>query len=218
MNTPQAVARPRCGLYHWMMARFYDRMMADYEAWIEARKRTLFSGVSGRVIEVGPGTGNNFRHLPATIEWLGIEPNPYMHESLRQKAHAAGIKPRLHAGVAGALPEADASADYVISTLVFCSVPDLPQALTEIHRVLKPGGRLIFLEHVAAARGTGLRLIQNLIRPAWQVIGDGCCINRDTGTAIRAAGFNTVHLEEFRVPRPPAPPWVSPHIMGHATR
>ena len=99
MNTPQAVARPRSGLYHRMMARFYDHMMADYEAWIEARKRTLFSGVSGRVIEVGPGTGNNFRHLPATIEWLGIEPNPYMHESLRQKAHAAGIKPRLHAGV-----------------------------------------------------------------------------------------------------------------------
>lgn len=201
-----------------MMARFYDRMMADYEAWIEARKRTLFSGVSGRVIEVGPGTGNNFRYLPATIEWLGIEPNPYMHESLRQKAHAAGIEARLHAGVAGALPEANASADYVISTLVFCSVPDLPQALTEIHRVLKPGGRLIFLEHVAATRGTGLRLIQNLIRPAWQVIGDGCCINRDTGTALRAAGFSTVHLEEFRVPRPPAPPWVSPHIMGHATR
>jgi ubiquinone/menaquinone biosynthesis C-methylase UbiE len=201
-----------------MMARFYDRMMADYEAWIEARKRDLFSGISGRVIEVGPGTGSNFRHLPAGIEWLGIEPNPYMHEALGQKAQAAGIEPRLHAGEATALPEADATTDCVISTLVLCSVPDLPQALSEIHRVLRPGGRLVFLEHVAASRGTGLRLLQNLMRPAWQVIGDGCCINRDTGAAIRAAGFHTVHLEAFRVPRPPAPSWVSPHIMGHATK
>lgn len=201
-----------------MMARLYDRMMADYEVWIEARKRELFSGISGRVIEIGPGTGNNFRHLPGTLEWLGIEPNPYMHDVLRRKAQAAGIEPQLHTGEAGVLPVADNSTDCVISTLVFCSVPDLPQALAEIHRVLKPGGRLIFLEHVAASRGTGLRLLQNLIRPAWQLIGDGCCINRDTGAAIRAAGFHSVHLEEFRVPRPPAPSWVSPHIMGHATK
>jgi ubiquinone/menaquinone biosynthesis C-methylase UbiE len=201
-----------------MMAHFYDRMMADYEDWIESRKRDLFRGISGRVIEVGPGTGSNFRHLPATIRWLGIEPNPYMHERLRQKARAAGIEAQLQTGEAGALPAADASTDYVISTLVFCSVPDLPQALAEIRRVLRPGGRLIFLEHVCAPRGTRLRLLQNLLRPAWQMIGDGCRINRDTGAAIRAAGFHPVELEEFRVPRPPAPAWVSPHIMGQATR
>jgi ubiquinone/menaquinone biosynthesis C-methylase UbiE len=201
-----------------MMARFYDRMMTDYECWMESRKRGLFCDIAGRVIEVGPGTGNNFRHLPATIEWLGIEPNPYMHDMLRQKAWAAGIEPRLHTGEAGVIPEPDNSTDYVISTLVFCSVADLPKALAEIHRVLKPGGRLVFLEHVVASRGTGLRLLQNLIRPAWQVIGDGCCVNRDTGTAIQAAGFSSIYLEEFRVPRPPAPAFVSPHIMGHATK
>ena len=77
---------------------------------------------------------------------------------------------------------------------------------------------LLFLEHVAASRGTGLRLMQNLMRPAWAVIGDGCCVNRETGTAIRAAGFRSINLEEFRVPRPPAPAFVSPHIMGHATK
>ena len=201
-----------------MMARFYDRMMTDYERWMQARKRDLFSDISGRVIEIGPGTGNNFRHLPGSVEWLGIEPNPYMHDALRRKAQAAGIEPQLHTGEAGRLPESDNTADYVISTLVFCSLPDLPQTLAEIHRVLRPGGQLIFLEHVAASRGTGLRLLQNLIQPAWRVIGDGCCVNRDTGTAIRAAGFRSVHLEEFRVPRPPAPAFVSPHIMGHATK
>ena len=72
--------------------------------------------------------------------------------------------------------------------------------------------------NAAAARGTRLRLLQNLLRPAWQVIGDGCRINRDTATAIRTAAFSSVHLEEFRVPRPPAPAWVGPHIIGHATK
>jgi ubiquinone/menaquinone biosynthesis C-methylase UbiE len=218
MSPTPAAGRPKSGTYHRLMARFYDRVMTDYEAWIATRKRELFSDISGRVIEIGPGTGNNFPHLPAGIEWLGIEPNPFMHAALRGKASAAGITAQLHTGGAGMLPEADNSTDYVISTLVFCSVPDLPQTLAEIHRVLKPGGRLLFLEHVAAARGTRLRLLQNLLRPAWQVIGDGCCINRDTATAIRAAGFSTVHLEEFRVPRPPAPAWVSPHIIGRATK
>jgi ubiquinone/menaquinone biosynthesis C-methylase UbiE len=218
MNPATAYYGPKTGFYRRMMARFYDRMMSDYEHWMEARKRELLSDISGRVIEIGPGTGNNFRHLPVSIDWLGIEPNPYMHEALSRKARAAGIEPRLHTGGAGRLPEADNSADYVISTLVFCSVPDLPQTLAEIHRVLRPGGRLLFVEHVAAARGSGLRLMQNLIRPAWQLIGDGCCVNRETGEAIRAAGFRSVHLEEFRVPRPPAPAFVSPHIMGHATK
>ena len=218
MNPAPAHDGPKTGLYRRMMARFYDRMMADYERWMEARKRELFSDISGRVIEIGPGTGNNFRHLPVSIDWLGIEPNPYMHAALGRKARAAGIEPRLHTGSAGLLPGADDSADYVISTLVFCSVPDLPQTLAEIYRVLRPGGRLLFLEHVAAARGTGLRLMQNLIRPAWRIIGDGCCVNRETGAAIRAAGFRSVHMEEFRVPRPPAPAFVSPHIMGHATK
>lgn len=215
---PPAGARPRTGFHRRMMARLYDRMMRDYEAWMETRKRALFSQVSGRVIEIGPGTGNNFRHLPARIEWLGIEPNPYMHDALREKAYAAGIEPHLHTGEASELPVADASIDYVISTLVLCSVADLPQALGEIHRVLKPGGHLIFLEHVAAARGSGLRLLQNLLRPAWRLVGDGCCINRDTGAAIRATGFRSVHMEAFRVPRPPAPVFVSPHVMGHATK
>ena len=218
MNPAPVHDGPRTGFDRRMMARFYDRMMSDYECWMEARKRELFSDISGRVIEIGPGTGNNFRHLPASVDWLGIEPNPYMHEALSRKARAAGIEPQLHTGGAGRLPEADNSADYVVSTLVFCSVPDLPQTLAEIHRVLRPGGRLLFLEHVAASRGTGLRLMQNLIRPAWAVIGDGCCVNRETGTAIRAAGFRSINLEEFRVPRPPAPAFVSPHIMGHATK
>jgi ubiquinone/menaquinone biosynthesis C-methylase UbiE len=218
MNAPAAGTRAGTGIYRRMMARVYERMMADYEAWSQARKRDLFSGISGRAIEVGSGTGSNFRHHPAGIEWLGVEPNPNLHDVLGQKAQAAGIEARLHTGEAGALPEADTTADYVISTLVFCPVPDLTQALSEIHRVLKPGGRLVFLEHVAAPRGTGLRWLQNLIRPVWQVIGDGCRINRDTAAAIRAAGFSSVTLEAFRVPRPPTPLWVSPHIMGHAAK
>ena len=79
MGTTPAASRPKSGTYHRLMARFYDRLMTDYEAWIASRKQELFSDISGRVIEIGPGTGNNFPHLPAGIEWLGIEPNPFMH-------------------------------------------------------------------------------------------------------------------------------------------
>ena len=112
----------------------------------------------------------------------------------------------------------DAVADTVISTLVLCSVPDARQVLSEVRRILRPGGRYLFIEHVAAASGTLLRLVQRLLWPVWYLIGDGCHISRNTGQAIQAAGFASVRMEEFRLPSPPAPPWVSPHVAGEAVR
>ncbi len=104
--------------------------------------------------------------------------------------------------------------DAVISTHVLCSVHDLDGALEEIRRVLKPGGKFVFLEHVAAPPHTGLRRVQNSVRPLWHLIGDGCYPNRETWRAIESAGFRDVQIEHYRADILVA----SPHIAGYAIK
>ncbi len=209
---------PRQGLYARFFARYYDRVQAEYEKHLAERKRELFAGVTGTIVEIGAGTGANLKYLPSDCSWIGIEPNPYMHESLRERARAAGIEPKILTGAASAIEVDDGAADIVIATLVLCSVPNVNNVLAEIQRILRPGGRFLFIEHVAASRGSALRVVQHVTMPAWYLFGHGCRINRDTGAAIRSAGFGSCHIGDFRVPRPAAAPWVSPHIAGQAVR
>ncbi len=209
---------PKWGLYSRLFARYYDRFQADYEKHIAGRKRKLFDGVKGTVLEIGPGTGANFQYLPSGSRWIGVEPNPYMHGRLRERARAAGIEPEIHTTGRGEFLVDDEVADVAISTIVLCSVPDLDQTLSEIRRVLKPGGRFLFIEHVAAARGSVLRVVQHVLKPVWYLFGNGCRVNRDTRHAIESAGFSSFQIEDFRVPRGLVPPWVTPHIAGHAVR
>jgi len=144
---------PRAGLgshiHAWVLAHLgvrYERMVAD-------RKRALFAGLDGSVLEIGPGTGPNLVYYPPGIRWLGVEPNPYMVPYLRTAAARAGLPVDLRPGMAERLPAEDNSMDTVVSTLVLCSVHDPDGVLREIRRVLKPGGQFLFLEHVAAPPG-----------------------------------------------------------------
>jgi len=205
------------GLYKRIFARYYDSVQENYEQYIAPRKRAMFAGVSGTVVEIGPGTGANLAYLPRGCRWIGIEPNGYMHAQLRERAERAGIHAEFRVGSAERIEATDATADVAISTLVLCSVPDVARTLAEVRRVLKPGGRFLFIEHVVG-RTRGLRLTQWFMRPAWYVFGDGCRTNRDIGQAIRDAGFGSAAIEEFRSPSPPLPPWVSPHVAGEAVR
>jgi ubiquinone/menaquinone biosynthesis C-methylase UbiE len=118
----------------------------------------------------------------------------------------------LRVGTANDLPVSDASIDAVISTLVLCCVPDQQQTLREILRVLRPGGRLVFIEHVAAPRGSRLRRLQNLVTPIWKRLGDGCHPNRETWAELERAGFAQVTYERVTAPLPV----VSPQIVGVA--
>lgn len=182
---------------------------------LEAHKRRLLSDLAGDVLEIGPGTGANFAYLTVDIHWTGIEPNLYMHDKLKAEARRAGVTVKaVHPQTVEHLHLPDASMDAVISTHVLCSVNDQTRALAEIRRVLKPGGRFVFVEHVAAPRGSLLRKAQAAVKPVWSFVGDGCHPDRETWQMIENAGFAQVEIEHFRAPYPIA----SPHIAGSAVR
>ena len=185
-----------------------------YDAVVNPYRRKLLSDLSGTVMEIGAGSGENFDYYPRGIEWFGVEPNFYMQEQLLQRAHAAGIEGALRSGVAEQLPMANASVDAVVATFVLCSVSDQAAVLREIMRVLRPGGRFLFIEHVAAPAGSGLRRTQRWIKPAWKLAADGCHPDRETDAIIRQAGFAQVEIEHFHAPIPIA----SPHIAGTAVK
>jgi SAM-dependent methyltransferase len=176
------------------------------------RKRRLFSGLEGTVVEIGPGTGVNLPYLPDDIEWIGLEPNPHMHPFLREQLAGRPIDGALRTAPAQDTGLPAASADVVISTLVLCSVPALDATLAELRRILRPGGRLLFIEHVAAPRDTWLYTLQRGIRPVWTRLADGCHPDRDTGAALEGAGFSSVTVDAFET----GLPVVSPHIVGTA--
>jgi len=201
-----------------LFALFYDRVQASYDVRIAPRKKALFADLSGTVVEIGPGTGANLPYLPRDVRWIGIEPNPHMRGRLHQRAAATGIVAEFRLASAQGLELDDASVDVVISTLVLCSVPDPAAVLAEVRRVLRPGGRFVFIEHVAAPRGTLLWRLQRLVRPLWSFMADGCRPDRELGAAIRAAGFGSIELEEFRVVRHSPLDLVGPHVAGVARK
>jgi len=194
----------------FMLAKFsgkHERHVAD-------RKRALLGDLSGDVLEIGPGTGVNLPYYPSGIRWIGIEPNPFMHPYLKRQAEQLGMQVEIREGRAERLDVPDHSMDAVVSTLVLCSVQVVPGALGEILRVLKPGGRFVFIEHVAAPPGMWLRRVQRWVRPVSRALADGCCPDRETWVAIEKGGFEHLILEHFCVPIP----ITSPHIAGSATK
>jgi ubiquinone/menaquinone biosynthesis C-methylase UbiE len=196
----------------WLLYKGSER----YNRRVDERKRSLFSGLSGCVLEIGPGTGANLEYYPEEVLLTGLEPNPWMQKHLKEKADQFNRPIEMLTGSAEDIPLEGESMNAVVSTLVLCSVTDLPQTLSEIKRVLKPGGSFLFIEHVAAREGTRLRTMQRWIKPLWRWIADGCHPDRETWKAIEGAGFKDVELEHFRLSLPL--PVVGPHIMGRAVK
>lgn len=215
-HTERVPEEVRTGLgarwFAWLLAhgeRFDRKLYGE-------RKRDLLGDLRGTVVEIGPGAGVNLPYYGAGVRWLGVEPNAHHHDRLRKKAASLGLNAEVRGGVAERLPLPDASADAVVSTLVLCSVDDVEAALAEIRRVLKPGGRFVLIEHVAAPEGSALRRLQRWVKPAWGVIADGCRPDRETGRLIERAGFGAVRIERFDAAMPL--PVVRPHIIGTARR
>lgn len=176
-----------------------------HEPLVAARKRRLLAGLGGSVLEIGPGDGVNLAYYSPEVRWTGYEPNGFL---ARRIAVPAGGK------LVQAAYEGGAVASTVVCTLVLCSVPDLAQMLGWIYNSLPPGGRLVFLEHVAAEEGTGLHVAQRKWRRLWGCCAGGCDPTRRTALAIREAGFVIEELEEFSLPL-----WLAgPHICGVARK
>jgi ubiquinone/menaquinone biosynthesis C-methylase UbiE len=195
----------------WALAKFNIR----YEKMVSKRKRRLFADLEGTVVEIGPGTGPNFKFYQQDISWIGIEPNEYAYSYIRREAAKAGLRSIIIRKTSDSIiPISDNSVDTVVSTLVLCTVPSLDYTISEIYRILKPGGKFIFLEHVAAPKGSLMRAFQTVIKPFWKIVADGCNPDRETLEAIQNAGFSEINSESFKIFNT----FVSPHIAGVARK
>ena len=212
---------PDSKISHPIFARVYERMSVTMdEAGVAEHRRALVAGLSGRVIEVGAGNGRTFAHYPPEVTTVvAVEPEPRLRSSAVTAAQHAPVPVQVVDGVAEALPGADGEYDAAVVALVLCSVPDQAVALAEIRRVLRPGGQLRFLEHVAAERPGLMQRMQRLAdATVWPRLLAGCHTSRHTAQAIASAGFIIEDLNRFRFPPTGLSDPAAPHIRGNAVR
>ncbi|XP_046374160.2 putative methyltransferase-like protein 7A [Haliotis rufescens] len=198
----------RMRLIAWIGNRFLKKMHKK----IRNEKASVFSELKSQaskakrplqLLEIGSGSGMNFKNFPKGSEIICLDPNPYNKTYLQENLHLrnpdVSIK-KFVVGFAESMPEVeDSSCDAVVCTLVLCTVRDVKAVLGEVLRILKPNGIFYFVEHVAARKGLFKRKLQNLINPLWKKMADGCNVNRETWNDIRQAGFSKVDLTDFDV-------------------
>jgi ubiquinone/menaquinone biosynthesis C-methylase UbiE len=202
-------------LFLWSYAAVYDRFNASAErAGLREQRHDLLAEAAGATIEIGAGTGLNLAHYPPAVTRLAlIEPDAYMRERLRRRVSRLGSKAEILDATADRLPFPDASFDTAVVTFALCSVPDEQAALSEITRVLVPGGRLLFLEHVRSA-DPRVAARQDKMPFPYPVVG--CHPNRDTLAEIKASSLAVESVREGELPKAPA--IERPMIAGIARR
>jgi ubiquinone/menaquinone biosynthesis C-methylase UbiE len=189
---------PKMKSHRWFAA-LYDRLgESEEKGFLGEMRRSLIGDLRGNVLEIGAGTGNNFPHYSVDARVTATEPDVSMRRRAEEKLFALGRSNiRLTEGPAEQLAVEAGAFDHVVSTLVLCTVSDVPRALAEIRRVLKPGGSLQFIEHVRAEGLAGT--LQDLLRPIWGWFGAGCHPNRRTIAALKEAGFDVEVFERATI-------------------
>jgi ubiquinone/menaquinone biosynthesis C-methylase UbiE len=198
-----------------LFAAFYDRVSkGSEEAGLREERRQLLAAAEGATLELGAGTGLNLEHYPEAVTRLVLaEPDEHMRRRLARRVAEVSPSSEIVAAGAEGLPFPDGSFDTVVVTFVLCSVPQQEAALAEVTRVLKPGGRLLFLEHVRSD-DQKLAKWQDRITPLYNVVG--CNPNRDTLAAIEASVLAVETVKHGEIPK--APKVERPMIAGIARR
>ncbi|WP_059172788.1 class I SAM-dependent methyltransferase [Bacillus sp. FJAT-27445] len=178
-------------------ASLYDIGMSGLEkrSFRKIREK-LLENASGRVLEIGSGSGINFPLYRMAERVDAIEPDPFMIQRSEQRANQAKVPVTVHRQNAQQLEFHDNSFDAVVATLVFCTIPDPAQALSELKRVSKPGATLLFFEHVKMPQ-PALAKLQEILNPAWRAVCGGCNLNRDTVSELKRAGIEIEKTETY---------------------
>ena len=187
------------------LRRHYDRRAEDYDRLIAPLERMLFgagrewvySRARGKVLEIGVGTGRNLYFYPTEVCLTGVELSPNMLEIARRRARESGIEVDLRAGDAQHLPFPDARFDTVVATLALCTIPDDRRAVTEMARVLRPGGRLLLLEHVRSPL-VPVRVLQGILNPLSVLLGKDHLL-REPLRHVEGLGLVVEHLERSKL-------------------
>ncbi len=201
----------------FITAYLNDHLSAKAErAFLKSWRRELLKHVYGEVLEIGAGTGANIEHYPDQVTKIVLtEPDKHKRRIMEKKISGRGLdKIQISDGTAEQIYAEDESFDCVVAFIVFCCVSNPKTALEEIKRVLKPGGYLVFLEHVAAPEGTSIRSWQNRLNPVWRIVGDN--LNRETEEAIISADFEMKEITRENIPK--ALPIYRPSIRGIAEK
>ena len=186
--------------YGNIFARIYDPFMHKIEEKIFAHKRHSFlHSLSGDILDVGSGTGANFTYFSKNANVIALEPNKKMMEYAAAKFPVEANIELVLGGIGdGNTDFKNHQFDYIVSTLVLCTIPNPEQAFEHFKKWLKPGGKLILIEHIRSHNHVS-GLAQDVINPVWKLVADGCNLNRDTDKMVQDAGFRTVSENHFHV-------------------
>lgn len=181
--------------------RFINSFMSTGQ--FSKQRSLLLKDVQGEVLEIGFGTGLNLEFYPDEVRKItAVDPNAGMSEVARRNIERSGIKVETKVISGEHLPIEDESFDSVVCTWTLCSIPDAGQALREVRRVLRPGGKFFFVEH-GLAPDPGVQKWQHRLTPPWRKIGDGCHLNRPIAEMIQAEGLRIPRMETFYMPKSP---------------
>lgn len=207
---------PRSPWLQWCNVAVLRLMDRHFDRGYRSVKSALFAGLPAEILELGPGAGANFRYYPTGSHVVAMEPNLQAHPVLAREARRRGLDITIVAGEAERLPQVTASVDVVVGTLLLCSVRDPEAVLREVLRVLRPGGRFLAIEHVAAPAGSARRAWQIKLAGIWRRLFDGCELCQDTERLLSVAGFAAVGIDRLTLPTFVLP--IRSQIVARCTR
>ena len=186
-------------IYNKIFAKVYDPVMHGFERSLFKKRKKLIAELSGTILDVGSGTGVNFKFYSPGTKIISVEPSPSMINIAKTKVsqkyqidfHNCSVT---DPGLSNHIPEN--SLDAVVSTLVMCTIPNPQQALDNFSKWLKPGGKLVVLEHIHASKPANRKFL-SLLNPIWKTFSEGCSLTQDTDKMIKDAGFKALTEEYF---------------------